>query len=599
MSTEQYGASPDRAATGFVAGATAGEAGTAPGAARTAAGVAGTAAGSVRGVGVSPGLAAGPVARLAAPAGEPAIARLAPDADLDAEAARVTAAAEQVAGDLTTAAATVDGERRELLETTAQMAADPTLVRAAQQKVREHHLDPARAAWEAAGEVADQLRALGGYMAERARDVHDVRDRLIAVLTGAPMPGVPRRTDPFVLVAHDLAPADTALLDPTQVRGIVTAEGGPTSHTAILARALGIPAVVGAGDLAALTEGRQVLVDGGAGTVTLDPDDATVRRAAERAARVRTFDGAGRTADGHRVALLANVGDQAGAEAAAAAGAEGVGLFRTEFCFLDHTEEPSVEKQVAAYRPVLAAFPGRKVVVRTLDAGADKPLPFVTATEEVNPALGVRGLRTARRAPEVLDNQLEAIAQAAGAEDAEVWVMAPMVATVAETEEFVAACTRHGLGMAGVMVEVPSAALLAGPILARAHFASIGTNDLTQYAMAADRLLGSLADLSDSWQPAVLRLIEATCRGGAQQARPVGVCGEAAADPALAVVLVGLGVSSLSMTPRALADVAAVLAATDLERCRELARVAVDAESAQDARDAVRAGLPVLTEMGL
>jgi phosphotransferase system enzyme I (PtsI) len=170
---------------------------------------------------------------------------------------------------------------------------------------------------------------------------------------------------------------------------------------------------------------------------------------------------------------------------------------------------------------------------------------------------------------------------------------------VPEAEDFVAACGRHGLTTAGVMVEVPSAALLAGPILARAAFASIGTNDLTQYAMAADRMLGSLAELSTSWQPAVLRLVEETCRGGAQQGRPVGVCGEAAADPGLAVVLVGLGVSSLSMTPRALADVAAVLAATDLQRCQELARAAVDAESAEAARAVVRAGLPVLTELGL
>ncbi|GAA1622377.1 phosphoenolpyruvate--protein phosphotransferase [Georgenia ruanii] len=553
----------------------------------------------LRGVGVSPGLAVGPVARLAPPAGEPAAATLAPGADAEAEAGRIASAAQEVAAGLTASAQAVEGERRELLETTAAMASDPTLVKSAQKRVRDRHTTPGRAVWEAAGEVAEQLRGLGGYMAERARDVLDVRDRIIAALTGSPMPGVPQREEPFVLVARDLAPADTALLDPTRVRAIVTAEGGPTSHTAILARALGIPAVVGAPGAPDLAEDSLVLVDGGAGTVTLDPDEAAVKRAERRPTAARAFTGPGRTADGHPVQLLANVGDPAGAQAAAAAGAEGVGLFRTEFCFLDRAEEPGLEEQVGAYRQVLAAFPGRKVVVRTLDAGADKPLPFVTAAEEANPALGVRGLRTARRAPEVLDHQLRAIAAAAEAERAEVWVMAPMVATVAEAEDFVAACARHGLDTAGVMVEVPSAALLAGPILARAHFASIGTNDLTQYAMAADRLLGSLAELSDSWQPAVLRLVEATCRGGAQQDRPVGVCGEAAADPALAVVLVGLGVSSLSMTPRALGDVAAVLEATDLARCQELARAAVDAESAQDARAVVRAGLPVLAELGL
>ncbi|RPF27737.1 phosphoenolpyruvate--protein phosphotransferase [Georgenia muralis] len=554
----------------------------------------------LQGVGVSPGLAAGPVAQLGAPPAEPSRGTLPAGADVEAEADRVRAAAEEVAAGLETAAATVEGQARELLETTAQMARDPSLVKTAARRVRADRLTAARGVWEAAGTVAEQLRTLGGYMAERAQDVTDVRNRIVAVLTGTALPGVPTRPEPFVLVAQDLAPADTALLDPARVRAIVTAEGGPTSHTAILARSLGIPAVVAlAGALDALPEGRAVLVDGGAGTVRLDPGADDLERAAAAAGRQRSFDGRGRTADGHEVALLANVGDARGAAAAAAAGAEGIGLFRTEFCFLDRAEEPSVADQTAAYREVLAHFPGRKVVVRTLDAGADKPLPFLTDTAEANPALGVRGLRTARRSPAVLDHQLEAIAAAAAAEEAQVWVMAPMVATVAEAESFVAACAAHGLDRAGVMVEVPAAALLAGPILARAHFASVGTNDLTQYVMAADRLLGSLADLSDSWQPAVLRLVEETCRGGAQQSRPVGVCGEAAADPALAVVLVGLGVATLSMTPRAIPDVAAVLAATDLQRCRELARAAVDAESAEEARARVRAGLPVLAELGL
>ncbi|UNX54024.1 phosphoenolpyruvate--protein phosphotransferase [Georgenia sp. TF02-10] len=555
---------------------------------------------TLQGVGVSPGLAAGPVVLLAPPPGEPAAEPLAEGADVEAEAARIRPAAEQVAAALTAAAASVTGERRDLLETTAQMAQDPSLVKTAAKRVRTDRLTAPRAVWEAAATVAEQLRALGGYMAERARDVADVRDRLIAELTGAPVPGVPRGVDPFVLVATDLAPADTALLDPAQVRAIVTAEGGPTSHTAILARALGIPAVVGVtGAPTALPAGAVVLVDGSAGTVRTDPGPEELAAAERRATLERTFTPPGRTADGHPVQLLANVGDPAAAAGAAAAGAEGVGLFRTEFCFLDRAQEPGVAEQVAAYRAVLTHFPGKKVVVRTLDAGADKPLPFVTADDEPNPALGVRGLRTARRAPEVLDHQLQAIAEAAGAEQAEVWVMAPMVATAQETEDFVAACARHGLPTAGVMVETPAAALLSGPVLARAHFASIGTNDLTQYTMAADRMLGSLAELTDSWQPAVLRLISATCAGGAQQSRPVGVCGEAAADPALATVLVGLGVSSLSMTPRALADVAAVLAATDLATCRRLAQLAVDAESAAEARARVRAELPVLADLGL
>ncbi|QDB78615.1 phosphoenolpyruvate--protein phosphotransferase [Georgenia wutianyii] len=555
----------------------------------------------VRGIGVSPGRAAGPVAQLAGAIPAPDAAdRLPAEADVEAAAAQVAEHATKVADTLNASAAAAHGEAAEILATTAQMAADPTLVTAAQAKVRDERKTPALAVWEAANGVADQLSALGGYMAERARDVRDVRDRIVAGLQGLPMPGIPQLEEPFVLVALDLAPADTALLDPARVRAIVTAEGGPTSHTAILARSLGIPAVVGAaGAVETLEDGRLVLVDGAAGTAVLDPSPEEVAAAEALAAQVRTFDGHGRTSDGHHVQLLANVGEPAGAAKAAEAGAEGVGLFRTEFCFLDRAEEPSIAEQVKEYRKVLSAFPGKKVVVRTLDAGADKPMPFLTDTAEPNPALGVRGLRTSWRNPRILDHQLIAIAEAASAESAEVWVMAPMVATVEDAEDFVAACAKHGLETAGVMVEVPSAALMSGPILARAAFASIGTNDLTQYTMAADRLLGSLASLSDSFQPAVLRMIDATCRGGDQQGRPVGVCGEAAADPAMAVVLVGLGVSSLSMSPRSLPDVAAVLAATSLERCRELAQLALGADSAEHARALVRGQLPVLDELGL
>jgi len=555
----------------------------------------------VPGIGVSPGRAVGPAAFLPEPVAEPPSGRrLPPGTDYAAQAALVAAASGRVHAALEVAAARADGESADLLHATAAIAADPTLVADAEQRVLADRLVPERAVWEAAESVAAQFEALGGLFAERVRDIEDVRDRLVAELTGRPAPGLPERDHPYVLVATDIAPALVATLDPAQVLGIVTGAGGPTSHTAILARARGITAVVAArGVEDAVAEGDLVLVDGGAGTVTVGPDDAQVAAARALAAQVRTFDGHGRTADGHRVELLANVGSPADALDAAAQGAEGVGLFRTEFAFLDREEAPDVDEQVVAYRQVLAAFPGRKVVVRTLDAGADKPLPFLAGEPEANPALGVRGLRTAVAHPEVLEDQLTAIARAAAAQDADVWVMAPMVSTVDEAQEFVAACTRHGLGTAGVMVEVPSAALLAGPILAHAAFASIGTNDLTQYTMAADRVLGSVAHLSYAWQPAVLHLVAATCRGGAQQGRPVGVCGEAAAVPALAVVLVGLGVTSLSMTPRALPDVAAVLAATTLDECRRLATLALAASTAADAQDVVRAGLPVLADLGL
>ncbi|HEU0213714.1 MAG TPA: phosphoenolpyruvate--protein phosphotransferase [Jiangellaceae bacterium] len=551
------------------------------------------------GVGVSPGRAVARIVHMPAPVAEPsADDRLAPDADVTAEQERIATAATQVRNDLEALAQRAQGDGKAVLEATALMAADPTLVAAAQQKVA-GGVPPERAVWDAAAEVADTLAALGGYMAERTRDVADVRDRIVAALSGLPAPGVPDSAEPYVLGAVDLAPADTATLDPATCVALVTAEGGPTSHTAILARALGLPAVVAAPGVVDVPAGTLVLVDGAAGIVRLDPTAAEIEQVRAVAARERSFDGHGRTADGHRVQLLANVGDPKGVAAAVEANAEGVGLFRTEFCFLGHTEAPTVEEQVAAYRAVLAAFPGKKVVVRTLDAGADKPLPFLNPAAEANPALGVRGLRTSVRFPSVLDDQLAAIAQAAAAEQATVWVMAPMVATAAEAAEFVQRCAATGLETAGVMVEVPGAALSAGHVLESARFASLGTNDLTQYTMGADRLLGELAALNDPWQPAVLHLVELTCRAGVEHDRPVGVCGEAAADPALACVLVGLGVSSLSMTPRSIPDVADVLLATTYEHCVHLASMAVDAPGSAEARAAVRAELPVLDELGL
>ena len=556
---------------------------------------------SLTGIGVSPGLVAGPVARMAPGIIEPEIATLEPSKNLEEECDRVAAAAQRVKKNLELSAAQAKGEGRTLLETTAQMAADPTLTSSAQAMIRERRLVPERAVWEAAGTLAAMLKSLGGYMAERTRDVADVRDRIVAVLTDAPMPGIPVLPEPFVLVAEDLAPADTALLDPEKVVAFITSEGGPTSHTAILARALGMPAIVGTGSEVTdqLHDGDIVLEDGTKGQITVSPSEEALRRAKELASRVRVFRGDGATKDGREVQLLANVGDAAGARSAAAAGAMGVGLFRTEFCFLDQPEEPTIEAQVEAYKGVLEAFPGKKVVVRTLDAGADKPLPFLTDATEANPALGVRAYRTTRRDPEVLEHQLQALAKAEAVTDAKVWVMAPMISTKDEAKAFTDQARAHGLKIAGMMIEVPSAALMADKLFEHADFASIGTNDLTQYVMAADRLLSSLADLSTGWQPAVLRLIKTACDGAAVHGRPVGVCGEAAADPALAVVLVGLGVASLSMTARALPDVDAVLKSVTFEDCQRLAGLATSAGTAEEARNTVRAELPILEELAL
>lgn len=544
----------------------------------------------LHGIGVAGGRVAGPVAAMPPPIGEPAAGRrLEQEADREAAEALLESSSGAVGAELS---ARADAARQagrdqaaEVLEATAMMATDATLLGEAKIRIGQG-LPAERAVWDAAEHVAEQLSSLGGYMAERVRDVHDVRDRLVAELTGRPAPGIPVRDEPFVLVARDLAPADTAALDPADVLALVTEQGGPTSHTAILARALGLPAVVGVAGATDLADGSWVLVDGAQGSIVIDPTEEQ-RSTAASSQTPTSLRAPGATSDGHRVALYANVGDPSGVEAAVAAGAEGVGLFRTEFCFLDRRQAPSVDEQVRAYERVLHAFPGRRVVVRTLDAGADKPLPFVTADDEPNPALGVRGLRTANRSPQVLHDQLSAIARAAADSDADVWVMAPMVATADEARAFAEQAHDAGLPTAGVMVEIPSAALTAEALLQVCDFASIGTNDLAQYTMAADRQLGALAPLNNPWQPALLRLIAMTADAGSRTDRAVGVCGEAAADPLLACVLVGLGVTSLSMTPRALPTVGAALAEITLTRCAQLAKAALASESPTAARESV------------
>lgn len=541
------------------------------------------------GIGVSPGVTAGPLLRVA-PA--PRLPEPTAVADVEAELARADSALAAVAAELRRRA---DAARRpeaaEILRAQAMMAEDLVLRETIADVIRGGR-DAAHAITDAFAEHRRAFQAAGGYLAERVTDLDDVRDRAVAASLGRPMPGVPAPGHPYVLAARDLAPADTADLDPEQVLALVTEAGGPTSHTAILARSLGLPAVVSCAGALSVPEGTVVRVDGGSGEVLTDVDEAlvAVTRAAAAARRDRATPsrGPGRTADGHAVKLLVNIGSAAQLRGDEAAGAEGVGLFRTELLFLDRSTVPGLDEQVRAYAEVFAAMAGRPVVIRTLDAGADKPLPFLDQAGEPNPALGVRGLRVARRRPEVLRTQLEAIDLAARRTGADVRVMAPMVATAAEAREFATIARAAGLSNVGVMVEVPAAALRAPQLLDQVDFLSIGTNDLSQYVFAADRQCGDLAELLDPWQPALLQLIAACATAGGAAGKPVGVCGEAAADPLLAVVLAGLGVTSLSMSPRALAPVRAALAAHTLADCARLAKLALAAEDAEQARATVR-----------
>ncbi len=603
---------------------------------------------AVSGLGVSPGITAGPALRMGR---VPRLPAPRPVSDPEQERRTVHAALSVLTQDITDRAARADNPAAQaILEAQALIASDPLLAESCDEAIFAG-LDAPHAVHTAFTAQADGLREAGGYLGERAADLEDLRDRAVAHLLNVSMPGIPDPGHPFILIADDLAPADTAALDPAKVLALVTVRGGPTSHTAILARGLALPAVVACPNALTITDGTLIHVDGTTGVVTvcITPEDVdAAHRAAARqqqptasptpAAPASASTSAGHsappfghTADGHHVSLLLNIGSAADLPKTpdGQATTEGVGLLRTELLFLGRHDAPSKDEQRDAYASVLTAFPGRRVVLRTLDAGADKPLPFLSLGDEPNPALGIRGLRTARTRPDVLNTQLAAVAEAiesarnaptaaatapaagaatpnASAPDAiaaadalspqssaptpavaNVWVMAPMVSTPQEAADFAARVRAHGITTVGAMIEVPAAALRAECILDHVDFLSIGTNDLSQYTMAADRQCGALADLLDPWQPALLHLIAVCATAGKAANKPVGVCGEAASDPLLACVLTGMGISSLSMSPAAVPRVAAQLAALTLDQCTHAATLALAAADAVTARTAV------------
>ena len=513
----------------------------------------------------------------------------------EAEYERFTTAADTVAERLSSRSEAADGAAKEVLNATAGMVRDRGWRKAVNKNIKSGH--PAEYAVVAATtKFISMFEAAGGVMAERVTDLRDIRDRVIAELRGEEEPGLPQVNGEVVLFADDLSPADTAALDTNHFVALVTELGGPTSHTAIIARQLNVPCIVAVGsNLNDIKAGNKVLVDGALGTITLNADPeiavAAVAESKLLAERIAQWRGPAETKDGHRVQLLANVQDGNAARIASNTQAEGIGLFRTDMCFLSALEEPSVDEQAEVYKKVLERFPNSKVVVRSLDAGSDKPVAFATMADEMNPALGVRGLRVARANEPLLTRQLDAIAKAVKElgrdENAPTWVMAPMVATAREAKWFAGLCAERGL-VAGAMIEVPAAALMADKIMPHLDFVSIGTNDLTQYTMAADRMSPQLAYLTDPWQPAVLRLIQHTCEEGKRTNTAVGVCGEAAADPLLACVLAGLGVNSLSSASTAIAGVGAQLSAIDFDTCVKAAEAAINAEGATEARQKVR-----------
>ena len=530
------------------------------------------------------------------------------ESELERAAAAREAAAEElsrIAADIAEAGHPAEGD---IFSAQAAMARDPMLASLTGERIRDRLDDAIVATLAAGGEIADQLRSLGDeLLSARAADVADVALRVARHLAGRGGEPGPLLEAPAIVVAHDIAPSVAATLPRQHLLGFALETGSPTAHAAILARAYGIPAVVGVGGLVEALEGAagaaaggrspELAIDGDSGEVVIDPDRAAIRHLDERAAEQaraadRAMAEAGRpavTRDGVEVVLLANIGTPEEAARCVALGAHGVGLFRTEFLFLERPSPPSEDEQVAAYRSVVEAFAPHPVTIRLLDVGGDKPIPYLPLEPEANPFLGVRALRLAAVRPEIFVTQLRAAYRAAAA--GPVKVMAPMIADATDADLLLSLADRarseleregatHGPVDLGVMLEIPSAILVADSYFGRLAFGSLGTNDLLQYTVAVDRGNRVLARYQDSLHPALLRLVAEAVAAAERAGIELSVCGEMAGDPVAALALVGLGIRKLSMAAGSLPLVRRAIRASTAAELRATAQASLSAASA-------------------
>jgi len=463
-----------------------------------------------------------------------------------------------------------------------QFLEDPTIEEAVETMIGEGH--PASNAVDAAfGEHIEQFEGMDGRMAERADDLRDVRDRLLRLLTDGERVDLGDLPDGSVVLAERLTPSDTAQLDPERVAGFATVTGGRTSHASIFARSLALPAVVGVGEaLDTVEDGTVVVIDGDSGEVLVAPDDSE-RAAAASDSGAAVVDASVETTDGRHVEVAANIGQPAELKPAVDRGADGVGLYRTEFLFLDRETPPSEDEQYEAIRETLDMFPDGRVVVRTLDIGGDKQIPYLDQPDEENPFLGERGIRRSLDPDsDLFATQLRALLRAASDGAGDLAIMFPMVATVTELDAALDAldtaaadieeCDADAVDVeVGVMIETPSAAFMAGELAARIDFLSLGTNDLTQYVMAADRENERVGDLHDPTHPGVLRAIHQTITAAHAEDAWVGMCGEMAGDPDLTELLVGLGLDELSMSAVTIPEVKTAVRDTEYNTASERA----------------------------
>jgi len=596
----------------------------------------------LRGQGASGGVAIGPVfvyRKAAANDSRPSAAHeIAPEdvpREIDRLRSALDIARDQLAGLVRKTREQTGPEGAAVFQAQLLMVDDPEIAGKAEEVIQAERLDAERAL-AAAGQAARAVLATldDEYLRVRADDVGDVVSRVAAILRGETLHPLAGMKEPAVVVAEELLPSDTVQVDRDHVLGFITERGSSTSHAAILARTLGIPAVMGVTDITtAVRTGETVVADGDTGLVLASPDKAEVetwrgrreaweKRRAELLARVYL---PAVTTDGHRVEVAANIGSPGDVEAALRFGAEGVGLFRTEFLFMDRETPPGEDEMFDAYSKVARRLAGRPVIIRTIDVGGDKPIAWLGETGEANPFLGRRGVRLALAREEVFLTQLRALVRARAHGD--VWVMVPMVSDLEEVravrrllkravEEVgdrvgsaaVAKNTAEAAGSGadagaasgtvavgvtgrapepplGIRVEVPSAALMADRLMDEVDFVSVGTNDLTQYTLAVDRTNEKVAALADPLHPAVLRLIAQVAEAGREHGRWVGVCGDLAGDPLAARILVGLGANEFSMAPPLIPEVREAVRMASLREARRMAQRALDCATAGEVRE--------------
>ncbi|BAY33628.1 phosphoenolpyruvate-protein phosphotransferase [Nostoc carneum NIES-2107] len=563
-----------------------------------------TTPGELSGIAASPGVAIAPVIHYQAAAITPTAYNV---EDVEAEWQRLQAAIataqQQIQALFSQASMQIGDTEAGIFVAHLLFLEDPVLLEAVRVRIFDHHLN-AEAAWQAVvDEVAASYHQLeDAYLQERVEDVVDVGQRVLRLLAGTSAQTL-ELSEPAILVASDLTPSDTIGLDPSKVLGICTTSGSATSHSAIIARTLGIPAVLGVdAGILYLEDGTIMALDGESGKawVEPEPDILSILEAKREAWRTTQQEALAKahqpamTRDGQQVNVFANIGSIADVQVALASGAEGVGLLRTEFLYLGRTSAPTEEEQLAVYQAIAQVLDQQPLIIRTLDVGGDKPLPYIKVPLETNPFLGWRGIRLCLDHPDLFKTQLRAILRASQGHN--IKIMLPMIATITEVRaakailnEVQRELSQAGFAFdsnikVGIMIEVPAAVAIADQLAAEVDFFSIGTNDLSQYVMAGDRNNPRVANLTDALHPAVLRMVQQTVQAGHGAGIWVGLCGELAADPSATEILLGLGLDELSVNPQAIPILKQAIAQLTISECQAIAASALQLDSATHVR---------------